>query len=465
MLALLFAVAACNRSAPPAQADSQNGQRGGNGANGQRGGRNGGRGAGAGQVVNVKAVKVPHISIQRSVDLSGTLVAIDQVHVSSEVAGVIKTVNIELGQEVQAGQVLVELNTNELELALARAESALRQTEAQLGIDNARSAAIPPDEEIASVRTALANRDDARAQFNRAEELIGKGLMAKSEHDTTETRLKVTEAALQASLENVRALKASLQDRRAAYELAKKKVNDAAIRAPVSGAISERLVQRGEYLRENTPVATIVQMNPLKLQTSVQEKYANTIRPNMPVEFAVESFPGETFKGKIANISPAINQQSRTFPIEIQVDNSSRKLKPGFFAKGSILTQVDNNVTAVPQETLTILAGVASVFVIENGMVRQQNITLGAQKDTYYEALTGLKGDEVLAASNLNQIVTGMQVSTNSGEEADPAEAAAAPPGGQGAQSGQRRGDAQGFRGDGNAQAGQRRGQRRGGTE
>ena len=411
---LFLSLTACGGTSEQTPAGEQQGRGGG----GQRGGQRGARGGE--QVVNVRAVKVPHISIQRQVDRSGTLVAIDQVRVSSEVAGIVQSVNFELGQEVRSGQVLVQLDPSELNLALARAESALRQTEAQLGIDNTRSNVIPPDEQIASVRTAMANRDDARAQFARAEELISKGLMAKSERDTTETRLKVTEAALQSALENVRALKASIQDRRASYDLARKKVDDASIRAPVAGAISERMVQRGEFMRENVQVATIVQLNPLRLQTSVQEKYSNIIRPNMPVEFSVESFPNETFKGRIANISPAITQQSRTFPVEILVDNSSRKLKPGFFAKGAILTQIDENVVAVPQETLTILAGVASVFVIENGVVRQQNVTLGAQKDTFYEVVTGLEGNETLAASNLNQIVTGMQVSTSSGEETEP---------------------------------------------
>jgi hypothetical protein len=126
------------------------------------------------------------------------------------------------------------------------------------------------------------------------------------------------------------------------------------------------------------------------------------------------------------------------------------------------LTKVDDNVIAVPQETLTILAGVASVFVIENGVIRQKNVTLGTQKDTNYEVLTGLQGNEVLAASNLNQIVTGMQVSTNSGEDADPAEAATSPGGGERV----RGGDGQGSRGQGNRQGGgQGRGQRSGGTQ
>ena len=102
----------------------------------------------------------------------------------------------------------------------------------------------------------------------------------------------MTEANYQAAIDNVRSLKASLQDRRASYELAQKKLNDAVIRAPVAGSVSERLVQPGEFIRENTPVATIVQMNPLKLKTAIQEKNAGVIKAGQTVDFVVEAFPG-----------------------------------------------------------------------------------------------------------------------------------------------------------------------------
>src|SRR6185369_10706231 len=105
-----------------------------------------------------------------------TLVSPDQVRISSEVSGVVSSVTVELGQEVRAGQILVQLDTRELELALARAESALRQTEAQLGVEN-RANALPADEQIASVRSAMANRDEARTQFNRTHEAINKGVL------------------------------------------------------------------------------------------------------------------------------------------------------------------------------------------------------------------------------------------------------------------------------------------------
>ena len=96
----------------------------------------------------------------------------------------------------------------------------------------------------------------------------------------------------------MRSLKASLQDRRASYELAQKKLADAVIRAPVAGSVSERLVQPGEFIRENTPVVTIVQMNPLKLKTAIQEKYAGLITPGQTVEFVVEAFLDRKFNGQ-----------------------------------------------------------------------------------------------------------------------------------------------------------------------
>jgi RND family efflux transporter MFP subunit len=443
----IFLIAGCSQGTTSKAGPAGDGQRGGRGQ----------RGAGAPrQAVNVQTVPVSRISVQRSVDLSGTLVSPDQARVSSEVGGIVRDVLVEIGQDVTVGQELVRLDTTELNLALQRAESALRQTEAQLGISATRGSQVPSDEQIASVRTAAANRDDARAQLKRAEELISKGLMSRAELDTVQTRVKVSEASYQAALEDVQALKASLQDRRASYDLAKKKVDDAVIRAPVSGAIAERTVQRGEFIREQTPVVTIVRMNPLKLKTGVQEKYANLVRVNQVVQFQVEPYPDEQFQGRIAFISPAIDQVTRTFAAEILVDNPARKLKPGFFAKGEILVALDQGILAVPEEAVLNLAGVASVYLIENGVVRQQTIRLGQKEGKYIEVLEGLKGDEILAASNLNELVTGIRIASGGGEEEAGAPApASGEPAGAGA--GERQGGREGGREGG--------GRRRGGGE
>ena len=169
-------------------------------------------------------------------------------------------------------------------------------------------------------------------------------------------------------------------------------------------------MQAGEFIKEDTPVITLVQMDPLKLSTAVQERYAGAIHPHMPVQFSVESFPGEIFHGEIVSVSPAVDQQTRTFPIEAELPNPDYRLKPGFFAKGVILTQIDDNVLAVPEDAVSTLAGVSTVYVIENGKVRPQQVTLGVRQKALVEIVDGLKGDERLATTNLNLLAAGVPV-------------------------------------------------------
>jgi RND family efflux transporter MFP subunit len=117
-------------------------------------------------------------------------------------------------------------------------------------------------------------------------------------------------------------------------------------------------------------------------------------------------------------VSPAVDQATRTFAVEALVDNADRVLKPGFFAKGVVRTHVDENVLAVPEEAISTLAGVSTVYVIDNGKARQQQVSLGARQDKLVEITSGLNGDETLATTNLSQLATGVTVRTGRpGEE------------------------------------------------
>jgi membrane fusion protein, multidrug efflux system len=429
---IAFSLAGCGsaggnaKSGPPGKIEAGKGGRGG--------------GFGAPTVVSIQTTLAQKISIQREVDLAGSLISPDQAKVSSEVAGVVRQVLVELGQEVQAGQIVAKLDTRELDLALQRARSQLKQTEAQFGIDGVRLKEPPPDEQISSVRSAAANRDDALAQLRRAQRLRSQNLLPQADLDTTETKVKVTEANYQAALEMVQSLKATLQERRQAVELAEKKLNDANIRASVAGQIADRLVQQGEYIRENTPVVSIVQMSPLKVKTAIQERHAGLVRAGLAVEFAVESAPGQKFQGKIAYVSPSVDQATRTFTVEVLVDNSHRRLKPGFFAKGVIFTHRDENVLAVSDSAISTLAGVSNVYVIADGKARQQAISLGVRVGDLVEVLSGIKGDEVLASSNLSQLATGVPVKIAQAANSVPPEGIGEPVPGGGPAEGRRGG-------------------------
>jgi RND family efflux transporter MFP subunit len=367
------------------------------------------RDAGRSPAIAVSTAPVQHISIQRTVDLAGTLISPDQAKVSAEAPGVVQSVAVRLGDDVVRGQELARLAPRELELALERAQSALRQTEAQLGMSDEESQPLP-DDQIAAIRTAAANLEDARTQNQRAEQLSARGLLAGAEVEATRTKLKVAEAGYESAVETVRSLKASLQDRRAAYQLAQKKLNDAVIRAPIAGAVSERLVQPGEFIKEDTPVITLVQMDPLKVSTAAQEKYAGVIKAGMAIQFSVESYPKDTFRGRIVSVSPAVDQSTRTFAVEAELPNPDHRLKPGFFAKGVILTHVDASVIAAPDDAVSTLAGVSTAFVVENGKVRPQTVTIGVHQGDLIEIVDGLRGGETLATSNLRQLSAGVAV-------------------------------------------------------
>lgn len=370
---------------------------------------------GGAPAVAIHTTTVQRMAIQRQVDLAGTLLSPDQAKVSTEAAGIVRQVLVEIGREVRVGDPLVRLGPQELSLALARAESALRQTRAQLGMHGAIDAADtpPPDDEIGSVRNALASREDAVATRDRAKALATRGILSSVDLQAAETRLKVTEAAYQSAVDNVRGQKALLQDRRAAYDLAAKKLADAVVRAPIAGVVAERSVQVGEFIGERTVVATIVQVDPLKLRTGVQERYAGIIQAGQPVEFRVESFGEVMFSGKVAYVSPSLDPTMRTFTVEAIVDNGDRRLKPGFFAKGVILTRKDEAVMSVPDAAVSTLAGVSSVYVVKDGKITQQTVTLGVRQGDKWEVVEGLKGSETLAASRLNELATGVSVETD----------------------------------------------------
>ena len=360
--------------------------------------------------IAVETVGISRIRVERRVDVAGTLAADDLVRVSSQVSGVVSEVAVELGDEVQAGGLLVRLEPRELVLAVQRAESALRQVEAQLGIEDDAEGPPPAGDDVPSVRQARAARDDARTALTRAHQLAERQLLARVEEESAATRLAIAEANLQTAVDAARSLRAALQDRRAALELARKKLADSAIRSPVAGVVAVRLAQPGEFIRENTEVMTIVRPDPLILQTAIQERHAGRIRPGEPVSFVVEAFPGQVFEGAVAYVGPTVDQGTRTFRVEVMVRNADRRLRPGFFAKGTVLTHSDDQVLAAPEGAVSALAGVSTVFVIEKGKARQQEVAVGPVHDGLVEIVSGLEGTERLATTNLNQLSTGAAV-------------------------------------------------------
>ena len=351
--------------------------------------------------------------VQRTVELVGTLEANHQVTVAAEIDGQVTAIAADLGDRVNAGQTLARVNDAEFRYAAEQAEGNLTLVLARLGLKTMPSPQF--DVNLTSgVVKAKAEFDEAQVNFKRMKTLFDEKVISAQEFDAADTCFKTAQAAHQSAVEQTRVLLADAAVKEAQLALARKKLKDTTISAPLAGSISKRFVSAGEYVKVAAPLFTIVQDNPLKLTGMIPERFAPQIQPAQVIEARVDSFSDRTFKGKLMRISPASDVASRSFMIEAMIDNTERRLKPGFFAHAAVLTQVDPNALTVPQQALLTFAGVSKVYVIENEVARERVVQTGARVGSNEVEITaGLKPGELVAISGLTRLTDGAAVAVS----------------------------------------------------
>jgi RND family efflux transporter MFP subunit len=161
--------------------------------------------------------------------------------------------------------------------------------------------------------------------------------------------------------------------------------------------IRERLVYAGEYRAAGTPIATVVQQHPLRLQLSVPERSSTTVRVGQRVLVTVEG-DNTAYEGRISRVSPSILEGTRTLPIEAEVPNTDGRLRPGTFAKADIVT-AEAPALVVPQSALVMFAGIEKVLVVKDGKVKEMRVRTGLRVGDRVEILDGVSvGDMIVIA-------------------------------------------------------------------
>ncbi len=311
--------------------------------------------AGRGVVVRVaRAVERP---VKRTVNFVGTLYGREEVTIASQVEGQVKRIWADLGDAVAEGAVLLD---------------------------------IDDDAWRARLREAEANLAKARADEERARQLVAEEIISPQEYEARKTAARIAEAQrdlLQVTLRHARVV------------------------SPLSAAVARRFVSAGEYVRPGTPLFTLVVLDPLKLRGDVPERFAPELAPEQPVEVRVDAYPSEIFMGSLARISPGSNPQNRSLTVEATVANSGGKLKPGFFANAAIVTKVDDRAVCIPQEAVVSFAGVHSVFVITAGKAEAREVEIGGRlPDGWLEVARGVSPNELVAVSGLTKLHSGVPV-------------------------------------------------------
>lgn len=273
---------------------------------------------------------------------------------SAEAAGRVQTINFESGVAVNAGAVLLELDSQV---------------------------------ERASLAAAQASRDEAALAFDRARKLRATNTIAQSEFDEARARSQSAEA-------NVQSLEAALKRR--------------AIVAPYNGILGIRQVAPGEYITTGTPVVALQSLDPLYVNFSLPQSDIASISVGQPIAVTLDAFPGQQFTGKVTAIDSEINTSTRTIAVQGTIANPKQQLRPGMFSRIDIMIDQQDKVIAVPVSAISYAPYGDTIYVIETMKdpegkefkgVRQQIVKIGEHRGDQAVALSGLKAGEEVVTS------------------------------------------------------------------
>ncbi|HEY5996512.1 MAG TPA: efflux RND transporter periplasmic adaptor subunit, partial [Candidatus Deferrimicrobiaceae bacterium] len=364
------------------------------------GGAPSGRSAGADKSQaprEVRLVPAGEGHLPRTVTVTGTLAADEEVTAAFKIPGRISELAVDLGSPVRKGQLLARLDATDYRHKVEQAEAALRQVRAGLGIRSDSADERVDPEKTAQVREARAVLDEARASRNRMAELLEKGFISKAEYDSSLSRLQVAEGRHQAAVEEIHNRIELLAERRSSLALAKQQLADTELRSPIDGAVRARQASVGVYLAEGAPVVALVRVHPLRLRVSVPERDASSIRVGQPVRVHPEGDAAE-HTGRITRISPAIQELNRTLAIEAELPNPGGRLRPGTFARAEIEVAAPSPTVLVPSSAIVSFAGIEKVMGVKDGKAVERRVRTGRRSGDRIEILEGLAaGDPIVA--------------------------------------------------------------------
>lgn len=297
----------------------------------------GGEGEGRGMsAITVRAVPAEKRQFADIVEAIGTARSKESVVLMSRVSETVSKVLFDDGQLVKEGQLLVKLTD---------------------------------DEEKAAIEEAGAYLREAQQQYERVTDLVRRG------------------NASTATLDNA---KRQLDEAQARLDGAKARLNDRRIEAPFDGILGLRQVSEGSLITTTTPITTIDQINVMRVDFSVPERFIAALKPGQSVDARVEAYRGETFSGKVTTVNSRVDPISRTIIVRAELDNKDLRLRPGMLMSVELTSRTWDGI-AVPEEAVVPTAGKDYVFVVENGISNRKEVTLGLRRPGYVEITSGLE--------------------------------------------------------------------------
>ncbi|MBV8658907.1 MAG: efflux RND transporter periplasmic adaptor subunit [Burkholderiales bacterium] len=318
-------------------------------------------------------VTVTRGPIDQPIPLSGSLTPIRQSVLNAQVEAVVAEVFVRPGQVVKAGQLLARLDTRDLQDQLSGKAASLERSKAEL---------------------ALAEKNRTRSA-----DLLKQHFISPNSHDATESSYAVAAAQVKAD--------------QAQFAIARKALDEANVRAPFSGVISERFVEPGTRVGFNEKLFGLVDLSELEYAADVPLAQLPQIKPGQAASVKVEGFGARKFMGVVERIAPVAQSGSRMVPVYVHIKNQDGALKGGMFVQGQVIVGHLDDANTLPLSAVRNLgAGQAFVLAVDQGKVVRHDVTLGLTNDLTKVATirTGVQAGEPIVIAKVDSIKPGQAV-------------------------------------------------------
>jgi len=393
-------------------------------------------------IVDVTTTQAAVKAIPTYFEATGNLASDAATDVAPNVAGKILEVNFDVGSFVSKGSVLVRLDPRDAQIRLEQAQAQVEQQRraletAQANAEQARvRLGLKPGERFnvetfSQVKTVKANLELAEKELTRAQRLLESGDLSRSAYDQRRSQrdallgqldearstAAVASQAVQTADTQVASARAAIASAQTQVDQARKAITDTAILAPISGYVSERVADPGEYISPsapNTKIATIVRTSPLRLRIDVPEASIGKVSVGQGISLQTSAYPDRSFAGTVARILPSLNATARTLTVEAEVQNSDGLLKPGQFATVRITQSQPENAVMVPVAAVKAEGDTNKVYVIKDGVAHERLVQTGLLEGDTIQIKQGLQEGELIATSNLGSLYDGIMVRSQS---------------------------------------------------
>lgn len=327
----------------------------------------GGKPPGGGFAVQAVVIEARVQPVTESLSLVGTVTANEMVEIKSETDGTVEDILFSEGQNVKPGDLLLRLDDSKLAATVSEAEANFKLTS---------------------------------TTYERNKQLLRDKLISQQEYDQAAAQYQGSQASL---------------------DLKRRQLRDTKIVAPFKGVVGARQISPGQVISKNSTLTWLVDLDPVKVEVNIPERYLSQLAIGQTVDFSVAAFPSERFKGEVYFISPQLDAATRTALIKARIPNPGHKLKGGMFASLALNLQLREAAIVIPEPALVSNGEMDYVFIVdEKGTAQMRPLKLGLRLAGKAEVVSGLKPGDKVVVEGVQKIFPGAPV------KAAP-EAAAAP--------------------------------------